>query len=166
MRHTLNSIMDHHNSRAQWVVRAGLFCKQCNAEAAKPHLHACAGCDGSGHLRVSGLICDLCDGNGKSRCEVAPKIVRMACLCWLPPAKGHGELPLHVAVTDWGGDGQGPARTFVRSASGYGYDKTAACLAGCTVGGVELGDHCDYRVRPTLDALCQQRGWERVGGDC
>jgi hypothetical protein len=38
-----------------------------------------------------------------------------------------------------------------------------AALAGARVGGVELGDHCDHKGRPTLDHLRYAQGWEVIG---
>lgn len=72
------------------------------------------------------------------------------------PSDGAGRL--RVCVTDWTQNDD--KRThWIDSASGYGYDKLAAALSGATVGGFELGDHCDPKGRPTLNALCQREGW-------
>ena len=68
-----------------------------------------------------------------------------------------GANRLWVAVQDYDHP-EGP-RSFVGYADGYGYDKTTAALAGATVGGVVLGDHCNGKGRPRIDDLCRQRGW-------
>ncbi len=90
------------------------------------------------------------DGNGK------PHIVTIARIAVQYPRDGAGVL--RVAVTDWGAT-DGPAQ-FAGRAGGYGYDKLTAALDGATVGGFELGDHCDSKQRPTLDALCNREGWQ------
>ena len=90
-----------------------------------------------------------------------PLIERIARIARVSPLDGIGRM--RVAVTDWSvGKGQDP-RQFVTHASGCGYDKRAAALAGCTVGGFELGDHCDPDNKPTLDVLCRREGWEVIG---
>lgn len=94
------------------------------------------------------------------------KIERIARVVCVYPRNGAGRL--RVAVTDWGTDGSrnGAATAhFVTSASGWGYDKLTAALAGCTVGGVELGDHCDGAGRPTVGALVASHDWEVFGRD-
>ena len=91
------------------------------------------------------------------------KIAVIARLTWSLPKDGMG--PLRVAVWSWGPDGgaacDGPQ---VGSASGCGYDKETAALTGLTIGGVELGDHCDHRGRPRLETVCHERGWCWVRG--
>lgn len=82
------------------------------------------------------------------------EVARIVCV-W--PADGMGRL--RVAVTDWTVGHDDPRRQFVDSASGCGYDKFTAALAGAKVGGFELGDHCDFKGRPTLAVLCQREGW-------
>jgi hypothetical protein len=97
------------------------------------------------------------------------KIERIARIVCVYPRDGAGRL--QVAVTDWGiaADGRADGRPlpsqFITSARGFGYDKLSAALAGCTVGGVEVGDHCDSAGRPTVGALVQSRGWEVFGQD-
>lgn len=100
-------------------------------------------------------VCRVTDG----------KIERIARVCVQYPAKGHAERPLRVAVTDWGKiSGRfGEPNQFVGQANGYGYDKLAAALSGATVGGVEIGDHCDGAGRPLLRDLCCREGWEVIG---
>lgn len=53
------------------------------------------------------------------------------------------------------------------SAGGCGYDMLTASTCGIKVYDnndtlVELGDHCDYKGRPTLDAFVQAQGWRQV----
>ena len=88
------------------------------------------------------------------------KIDRFARICVQYPRDGAGRLS--VAVTDFR-EGASPAH-HVGTASGFGYDKVTAALSGAFVGGVEIGDHCDRKGRPTLRALAQREGWEIIGG--
>jgi hypothetical protein len=67
-----------------------------------------------------------------------------------------------VLVQDWGPNGDGPVNNYTGSAGGYGYDRMTAALAGATVGGVTLGDHCGEN--PTLGALASARDWQVIGG--
>lgn len=91
-----------------------------------------------------------------------PQIIRMARIVLVYPADGAGTL--RGAVTDWGVDGIGSEPVhYVGSVGGYGYDKRTALLEGATVGGVELGDHCNGRGKPTLQSACDARGWEIIG---
>lgn len=79
------------------------------------------------------------------------------------PRDGAGRL--RMAVTDWGypgADVNGP-RQFVTHATGFGYDKLTASLEGCTIGGIEVGDHCDSAGRPTAGELCRREGWHVFG---
>ena len=87
-----------------------------------------------------------------------PAINKLARIAWVYPRDGAGRLS--VAVTDWH---DGDVRNFVNRAGGFGYDKRTACLAGCTVGGVELGDHCDRDGKPTLRDLAGIKGWMIIG---
>jgi hypothetical protein len=53
------------------------------------------------------------------------------------------------------------------SAGGCGYDMLAASTRGIKVYDnndnlVEIGDHCDGKGRPTLDAFVQAQGWRQV----
>ena len=92
------------------------------------------------------------------------QIAVIARIVWALPKDGAGTL--RVAVWDWGPDGHGDSGgPQVDSASGCGYDKETAALVGLTIGKVELGDHCDHRGRPTLDTVCNQRGWRWLRGD-
>lgn len=92
----------------------------------------------------------------------APAIVTVARIIEVLPRDGAGRA--RYAVTDWGMDGRAAEPvSYVTSAAGYGYDKRAACLAGCTVGGIELGDHCDHAGRPTLDEAIRAHGLAFVG---
>jgi len=102
---------------------------------------------------VDHVVC-VDDGGGRVR--------TVARLVWALPKDGAG--PLRVAVYDWGADGGTFTGPQVGGASGYGYDKSAAALAGLTVGGVVLGNHCDPHNRPTLSALCDARGWQLLSG--
>ena len=94
------------------------------------------------------------DGNGK------PCIVTLARIAVQFPRDGAGTM--RVAVTDWGVPDD--AAQFVGIAGGYGYDKLTAALEGATVGGVELGDHCDSKRRPTLSKLCDREVWQIFQG--
>ena len=89
-----------------------------------------------------------------------PAINKLARICWVYPRDGAGRL--RVAVTDWSGP-HGEARQYVSHAGGFGYDKRTGALAGCTVGGVELGDHCDRDGKPTLRDLAGIKGWMIIG---
>jgi hypothetical protein len=87
-----------------------------------------------------------------------PTINKLARICWVYPRDGAGRL--RVAVTDWH---NGDVLHYVSHAGGFGYDKRTAALAGCTVGGVELGDHCDRVGKPTLRDLAGIKGWMIIG---
>ena len=91
------------------------------------------------------------------------RIQRIARIVVVYPIDGAGRL--RCAVTDWGLSAQGEASHYYGSASGYGYDKLTAALQGATIGGIEIGDHSDYRGRATLRDLCRSKGWEIIGGD-
>ena len=90
-----------------------------------------------------------------------PYIVRLARIVAVPPKDGMGRL--YVGVMDWGVDGLADCHKHIGVASGCGYDKVTAALSGARVGGVELGDHCDHKGRPTLRALADANGWELLG---
>lgn len=68
-----------------------------------------------------------------------------------------GASRLWVGVVDYGH--QDGIKCYTQSAGGYGYDKLTAALAGMTIGGVELGDHCNSQGRPRLREVCDQHGW-------
>ena len=89
-----------------------------------------------------------------------PQINKLARIAWVYPRDGAGRIS--VAVTDWSGP-HGEGLHYVSRAGGFGYDKRTACLAGCTVGGVELGDHCDRDGKPTLRDLAGIKGWMIIG---
>ena len=91
-----------------------------------------------------------------------PTIVRIARIVRVAPRDGMGRL--WIGVTDWGPEGQDDAVQSISAAGGCGYDKVTAALAGARVGGIELGDHCDHKGRPTLDHLRYSQGWELIGG--
>lgn len=82
------------------------------------------------------------------------RIEVLADLYLLRPTDGAGRL--RVAV--WA-----DCRWQFASCSGCGYDKLTACLAGMTFDGVELGDHCDSKSRPTLKQAAEMRGWTLLG---
>lgn len=90
------------------------------------------------------------------------RVDTVARIVWALPKDGAGAL--RVVVYDWGADGETYRGPQIGTASGYGYDKAAAALAGLTVGGEVLGDHGDTRNRPTLSALCAARGWQLLSG--
>lgn len=79
------------------------------------------------------------------------KIERITRVVVVRPKDGAGRL--RVAVTDWHDAPGGAPRQFVASCSGYGYDKFTAALAGMTLAGVEVGDHCDPDGRPNWEGL-------------
>ena len=89
----------------------------------------------------------------------APVIVTVARIVKVYPRDGAGTL--RVAVTDWGHDGNGNPAHYIGKAGGYGYDKLTAALAGATVAGIELGDHCDHAGRPTLDRVVNDNGYRQ-----
>jgi len=95
----------------------------------------------------------------KGKARRVLRIQRMARIVVVYPADGAGRL--RVAVSDWTQDGD-PIH-HVGSASGYGYDKLTAALAGAQIGGIEIGDHSDYKGRPTLKDLARSKGWEIIG---
>lgn len=71
------------------------------------------------------------------------------------PVDGAGRL--RVALLDCGHpDG---SKWHYGTANGYGYDKLTAALEDMTVAGESLGNHSDHKGRPTIDVLCQQKGW-------
>ena len=84
-----------------------------------------------------------------------PERIEYVAELWLLwPTDGAGRL--RVAV--WADN-----RWQVSSANGCGYDKLTACLAGMTFGGVELGDHCDHKGRPTHKQAAKMHGWTLLG---
>lgn len=99
---------------------------------------------------VSWILRPALDSNG------APVVVRVARIVTVRPVDGAGTL--RVAVTDWGVQGTGNPAHYVGKAGGYGYDKRTAALAGATVAGIQLGDHCDHAGRPTLDRVVYDNG--------
>lgn len=109
--------------------------------------------------RIRWIVCAVIDKDGK------PRIERLTRIAVQYPRDGAGRL--RVCVSDWRGRSKdGDPRHFIGSASGFGYDKTTAAMCGSTVGGVEVGDHCDHKGRPTLDALIDSKraeGWDSIG---
>lgn len=94
-----------------------------------------------------------------------PKIERLARVAVVYPRDGAGRL--RMAVTDWGipgADVNGPAQ-YIGAASGFGYDKLTAAMVGMTIGGFEVGDHCDSEGRPTPGQLVAREGWSVFGSD-
>lgn len=91
--------------------------------------------------------------------KAEPAIVRLARIVIVDPIDGAG--PLRVGVTSWtpGED----AQHHIAAASGYGYGKTTACLVGAVIDGIELGDDCDHKGRPTLQDAIRANGWESFG---
>lgn len=93
-----------------------------------------------------------------------PGIERLTRIAVIYPKDGAGRL--RMAITDWGLDsahhGRHPLH-FVTSCTGFGYDKLTAAIEGCTIGGVEVGDHCDSAGRPTAAELCRREGWHVFG---
>lgn len=102
---------------------------------------------------VTSWVCRAIIGtDGKPAIE---KIARLVCVY---PRDGAGRL--RVALTSWH---NGDVIHHVSTASGYGYDKLTAALAGGIVGGFTLGDHCDRGGHPTLRDLCHREGWQIIG---
>lgn len=100
-------------------------------------------------------VCAVVDG----------KIAKIARILTRYPRDGAGRLT--VCVSDWGPTGQsdGGPKHYIGHAGGFGYDKFTACTEGATVGGIELGDHCDHKGRPILREVCRANGWEVIGDD-
>jgi hypothetical protein len=77
-------------------------------------------------------------------------------------------LHLRGIVRTWAkGDLDDNVLGYYISAGGGGYDMLAASTRGIKVYDnndvlVELGDHCDGKGRPTLDAFVQAQGWRQV----
>ena len=118
-------------------------------------------CDLLNHPRaeVTWLCRPGVDDNGN------PRIIRMARIIRVPPRDGAGRL--RVGVTDWGESGNGEPAHYYGSASGYGYDKTAAALDGCTLGGVKVGNHSNRDGAPVWNQVANRvkrnEGWEFIG---
>ena len=116
-------------------------------------------------------VCEILDHDRAVECWVLapvldkngqPAIDKIARICWVYPRDGAGTL--RVAVTDWGKrTPSGEPAHYINKAGGYGYDKRTAALDGCTVGGVELGDHCDPGGKPRLTELARSKGWMIIG---
>jgi len=116
-------------------------------------------------------VCKILDHDRAVECWVLapvldkdgqPAIDKIARVCWVYPRDGAGTL--RVAVTDWGKrTPSGEPTHYINKAGGYGYDKRTAALDGCTVGGVELGDHGDGTGRPVLRDLAREKGWTIIG---
>ena len=100
----------------------------------------------------------------------APVVIKLARVVYVYPRDGAGRLT--VCVTDWGHDGaQYPPAQYIGRAAGCGYNKAVAALAGATVGGIELFDHCagpraadGSYVGHTLADVAHRYGWEVLGG--
>ena len=91
------------------------------------------------------------------------KIERIARIVYVWPRDGAGTMK--CAVTDWGKrTPTGEPTHYVAKAGGFGYDKAAQALAGATIGGVVLGDHCDPNGGQTLQDTCRANGWELFVG--
>lgn len=84
------------------------------------------------------------------------KIIRMAQINVLP-----GTGTVQVLVRSWGESGREPCVFSYGKASGYGYEKVAAALAGANIAGVKVTDHGPQ----SLLAVCDQKGWEVIGGN-
>lgn len=96
------------------------------------------------------------------RSDGTPRIERIARVAVVYPRDGAGRL--RMAVTDWGKlDAHGSPAQYVSAVSGFGYDKLTAALDGCTLGGFEVGDHCNSRGAPTPGELVAREGWSVFG---
>jgi hypothetical protein len=98
------------------------------------------------------------------RDDGTPFINQIARLVTVYPRDGAGRL--YVGLTVWGYDsGGGHVETTheVGHASGYGYDKLTAAMAGMRLRGTELGDHSDHKGRPTLTEALRAMGAARFG---
>lgn len=70
-------------------------------------------------------------------------------------------LDYRVLVQIWPED-DGREVAYYCTVRGGGCDLEAAALGGIVFAGQRLGDHCDPQGRPTLQALCDQRGYRRL----
>lgn len=80
----------------------------------------------------------------------------MATIYAVYPRNGAGTL--HVAMGSRNPETE-EFEWFKGRAGGFGYDKLTAALTNMKVCGHELGKHCDSKGRPTVEVLCQQKGW-------
>ena len=87
-----------------------------------------------------------------------PCIVRMTRVTCVYPVDGAGRLS--ILISDWGIDGNDEVKHYVNHASGYGYDKFTAATTGTTIGGIEIGNHCDHAERATFRDLLYTQKWE------
>ena len=95
--------------------------------------------------RVDTVLRYLDDNGDLTQPQTVARIVYVPC--------AYRRQTYTVEVYDWGEQGDSYPPNIQRgSARGYGYDKRTAALCGLTVAGVEMGDHCDPKGRPTLDA--------------
>ena len=91
-------------------------------------------------------------------------IERLARVAVVYPRDGAGRL--RMIVTDWGKlDEQHTPAHYQSSANGFGYDKLTAAMDGCTIGGFEVGDHCNGRGVPTPGELVRRENWHVFGSD-
>lgn len=66
-----------------------------------------------------------------------------------------------VLVRIWP-EGVGDLAVYYCTAGGGGYDFEAASMRGIVFAGQKLGNHSDPDGNPTLQALCDQRGYRRL----
>jgi len=152
-------LLNHDRAETTWIVRPTIRYRVWVIDPSDGKYHPCVRLHAARKLAREQASEFFPASKPQIRREAA--IVRMARIVRVFPRDGAGRL--RIAVSDWGTNGDGDTTHFYGFASGYGYDKTAAALAGCTVGGVELGDHSDYLSRPVLRDLLRDRGWEAFG---
>ena len=154
-------LLNHDRAEVTWVVRPVLkYAIEAETDPAKPWVRDTwhrfeTREDAQRHGRS--LTC-------RFRTVAVPEIERIARIIqvW---TKGRAYHSVRIGVTDWAGRPGGDPLHSYGAATGCGYDKRTAALTDCTVGGIELGDHSDYKGRPRLETLCRDNGWDLFGAN-